>query len=115
MNKYILTLILLCITGDFYAQLKQDPKTARYFSAPATQDINQNEYHQLVWACKDILNSYAQQHAALLAQYPGATRSSAYDPNNQQGKGAVVQYLQRMATPTSMRLLADLQAINFNI
>jgi len=115
MNKSLITLLFLCAVGSLSADLKQDPKTARYYSIPATGDINQSEYHQLVWVCKDILNKYAQQHAQLLVQYPGACRSSSYDPENWAGKNAVTQYLQRIATSTSMRLLSDLVKINFCI
>lgn len=115
MNKSLITLLFLCAVGSLSADLKQDLKTARYYSIPATGDINQSEYHQLVWVCKDILNKYAQQHAQLLAQYPGASRSGAYDPENWAGKNAVTQHLQRIATSTSMRLLSDLEKINFCI
>lgn len=101
-------------TGSLLAELKYNPATCRYYSDPATPNINQNEYHQFVWACKDILRRYAQEHAALLARYPGVMGSSAYDPQNKAGKVAVVEYLQRLATPISIRLLNDLQQINFN-
>lgn len=97
------------------AGLQLNPTTYRYYSVPANPNINQNEYHILVWQCKDILMNHAQSHAALLAQYPGAVRSSAYDPNNIAGKNAVEQYLQRIATPTSVRLLEDLKKKNFVI
>ncbi len=113
MNKCISILIFLCltITANLSAQLKQDPKTFRYYSIPATREINKNEYHQLAWTCKDILKNYIQQKEALFAQYGSGTRLG----DNHEGKAAVTQYLQRIATKTSIRLLEDLQAEDFNI
>lgn len=32
----------------------QDAKTFRYYSVPASAEINQDEYHFLVWDCKDL-------------------------------------------------------------
>lgn len=115
MKKLIIMTLMIVSISPLIAELKRNPTTCRYSSIPATREINQDEYHQLVWACKDILSNYAQQHEALLAQYPDLCRSSSYDPDNNAGKAAVLQYLQRMATPTSLRLLSDLQSINFAI
>jgi hypothetical protein len=112
---FIAILILHSSTAFLNAKLEHNSATGRFYFSPATPEVDQNEYHTLVWACKDILNRYAQQHQAFLAQYPGAMQSSAYDPNNQAGKNAAKEHLQRIATPTSMRLLADLSSINFNI
>jgi hypothetical protein len=115
MKKLSISISILTFVLPLYAELKRDPATYRYCSIPSSQEINQNEYHQLVWTCKDILEHYAQEHAALLAQYPGVYRSGSYDPNNKAGKVTVLQYLERIANPTSMRLLADLKNINFAI
>jgi hypothetical protein len=113
-----LVIMMLTVSGSVFslnAELKRDETTCRYSSIPATSGINQNEYHQLVWSCKDILSNYAQQQRSLLARYPGAYRSSSYDPENKAGQAAVSQYLQRIATITSLRLLSDLKNINFAI
>ncbi len=115
MKKSILTTIFLCAASGLSAQLKQDPKTSRYYSIPNAREINQNDYHQLVWACKDILRNHERQHSAFFAKYPDLRRSSGYNLSLKAGNEAVMQYLQRIATPTSMRLLADLQERNFGI
>ena len=115
MKKLLISISILMLTLPLCAELKQDPTTCRYYSHPSNQEINQNEYHQLVWACKDILKYHAQEHAALLAQYPDMYRSGSYDPENKAGKAAVLEYLQRVASLTSMSLLADLKNINFAI
>lgn len=116
MEKILFFVAFLSLSNIILAKLQKDPVTGRFYSLSSmTEVINQSEYHQLVWTCRDILRSYAREHAALLAAFPGAIRSSNYDPHNIAGKNAVLEYLQRIATPTSLKLLADLKEIDFNI
>lgn len=111
----LLVLAVLFLSTNLFSKLKKDPNTFRYSSTPASNEINQNKYHELVWNCKDILKAYKDKHNRFLAQYPDAINSSAYDPDNLEGKNAVAEYLKRISTPTSIRLLKDLQEIKFNI
>lgn len=99
--------ILLCLLGLTFpfplaSDLKYDLVTCRYSSVPATPDIDQNQYHQLVWQCKDIKNYYDNMSVGGIPVVPASHR-------------AIYQYLQRIATPTAIRLLQDLQKNNFAI
>ena len=114
MNKYMLTLLFLGLIGNVSAKLEFDSNTGRYYSTPVTKEINQNEYHKLVWACKDIQKNCYNQQAALNAKYAGCgngSHNNAYGP--EYVKNMIIDYLNRIATPTSMRLLKDLHEINF--
>ena len=106
--KKIFIILLSFLSLACLAELKQDSTTFRYYSAPQSQGINQDEYHKLVWTCKDII----RQHSAYMAQFAGGGRSS-YGVYGAQQK--ITEYLQRIATPTAVRLLSDLKQKNFNI
>jgi len=106
MKKLLMAISMLSFALPLCGELKRDHATYRYYSLPAAPDINQDEYHILVWQCKDIIT----QHRAATAGSLGASSWKL------RGGGAMVsEYLQRIATPTSLRLLADLQKINFAI
>ncbi|MEX0848611.1 MAG: hypothetical protein WD055_00080 [Candidatus Dependentiae bacterium] len=109
MNNVRLSILASCfILLNLNAELKQNPNTFRYYTVPNAPGINQGEYHQMVWICKNII----KQHYAYMTQFAGGGRSS-YGLNGAQWK--TTEYLQQVATPTSARLLADLKQINFNI
>lgn len=108
-------LTISCIFGvTLYlsAELVREPKTCRYYSIPASPEINQNEYHALVWHCKDIMQRCAVLHMNILEQM-GCHGSHAKMYDQAHARNLVIEYLQRMATPTSMRLLEDLNKNNF--
>jgi len=98
-----------------HAELMQDAKTFRYYSIPATSDINQLLYHALVWDCKDIQKFWAGQQAALKAQFAGNNRGGSYQQiyGPLYVRSQITEYLQRVATPTAIRLLEDLKKNNF--
>ena len=105
----------------------------RYYSIPATAEINQNEYHELAWACKDIekecikyWRSILQAKQDIAAKYAGGGYGSLHKEisNMQKNMSSLVHnlkveqitlYLQRVATLTSMRLLSDLKELDFKI
>lgn len=101
-------IFIVGFTGPLFAELKYNPTTYRYYSLPATPNINQDAYHNLVWQCKDL----KQQHQAMVASSGGSGISSFAIHGAQQ---MIRDHLQRIATPTSIRLLDDLKAINFDL
>ena len=82
-----------------------DPVTHRYYTIPTSPEINQNEYHSLVWQCKDL----KKQHSAMVAQYQAW--NSSFGRSGAQAM--ITEHLQRIATPTSIRLLEDLKKKDF--
>ncbi|HZW60737.1 MAG TPA: hypothetical protein VFF04_00780 [Candidatus Babeliales bacterium] len=110
-------LLFLMFPVYLISEMKQDPKTFRYYSWPMTREINQNEYHIMVWNCKDIISNAAALQASLNARMAGYARNGsylqAYGPLYIKKK--IEEYLQRIATPTSVRLLEDLRMQNFII
>ncbi len=104
----MMVILLLNLTSALNATLHYDKKTCRYTTTPAAQNIDQNLYHKLVWECKDILEYHLQEYIAIMNM--GCNR---LDLSNLVEKAAVEKYLKRLATPTSLRLLADIQALKF--
>ncbi len=98
-----------------FAELMQDAKTFRYYSIPASPEINQLLYHAIVWDCKDIQKFWAEQQAALNTQFAGNNRGGSYQQiyGPLYVKTQITEYLQRIATPTAIRLLEDLKKNNF--
>jgi hypothetical protein len=113
MKKLLMITFVLMTPMYLSAELMKDSKTFRYYTSPATQGINQDEYHALVWQCKDIVKHCAAQQAALNAQFAGQRGSYQQTYGQLYVKNMITEHLQRLATPTSIRLLADLEKKNF--
>lgn len=118
---------LLISASPVSADLMRDSKTFKHYTSPVVQGVNQDEYHLLVWKCKDIQQQCSAQQAIvynqqsqLLAQYGGGRCSLRDQMNAGQANlpnviaVQITAFLQRMATPTSIRLLEDLQKCKFN-
>ncbi len=126
LKKILLSTIVLLLTNQASADLMKDSKTCKYYTSSAAQSINQDEYHQLVWKCKDIQQQcydqqtiiYAQQ-SAILAQYNCGNcslrdqRDAGQKDVNNVVASQIRVFLQRVATTTSIILLADLQKCKF--
>jgi hypothetical protein len=97
MKKILMAFLMMgLMSAVLFAELMQDAKTFRYYSIPASSEINQAEYHYLVWDCKDLQKTGASYRVPVQIQ-----------------NKIITEYLQRIATATSIRLLADLQKKNF--
>ena len=108
--KSILFLTISFLSTEYIlADMRYDGRTCRYSSIPASAEINQNDYHLMVWTCKDIKNRHsAMVHQSLMS---GCNRGSSFSESGAQVM--ITEYLQRIATPTSIRLLEDLRKKNF--
>lgn len=114
MKKLLMISFVLMNVSYLSAELMRDAKTFRYYSSPTTPGINQDEYHALVWQCKDIQKFAAEQQSALnnrMSDQGNGSYRNAYGPLYV--KNMITEYLQRVATPTSIRLLEDLKKNNF--
>lgn len=78
-----------------------------------SKSFSENEYHILLWHCRDILNIYAQENNNVLASYTsgGIMLPAPYGPDII--KESVTEFLQAIDTPTALRLLTNLKATNF--
>ena len=92
----LIPFLMMGIDITLFAELMQDAKTFRYYSIPASSEIDQDLYHYLFWNCKDLKKIGVQYQV----------------PLHMQNK-IITEYLQRIATPTSIRLLEDLQKKDF--
>lgn len=113
MNKvlFAFTILLVRTFVQLSAEMKYNPSTYRYYSIPL-KGINQTEYHDLVWQCKDIMQQSDNEFQAHCAIYAGYGYDS-YMRNYDGGKSKVDQFLQRLTTPTAVRLLNDLKELNY--
>jgi len=102
----LLTSLMILSFIPLFAELKRDPKTKRYYSLPLS-GINQTEYHLLVWKCKDVEDQFLNMRARLA----GGGRSSFTVGGKEM---MITEFLERIATPTSIRLLEDLKKLKFN-
>jgi hypothetical protein len=96
MKKLLMVTFVLMTTIYLSAELMRDPKTFRYYTSPEAKGINQGEYHAMVWQCKDLQKVGAECRVPLHVQ-----------------NKIITEYLQHIATPTSIRLLEDLKKNNF--
>jgi len=108
MKKILICVLLALLAGTANPELVQDPKTFRYYSLPDSPEIDQNLYHILVWNCKDVRSQFIASIIRISGGNGGHGGVWMYGPQR-----AVTTYLQRIASPTSIRLLEDLQKINF--
>ena len=79
-----------------------------------SKSFSENEYHILLWHCRDILNIYAQENNNVLAYYTsgGIMLPAPYGPDIV--KQSVTKFLQAIKSPTAEQLLINLRTINFN-
>jgi hypothetical protein len=79
-----------------------------------SKSFSENEYHILLWHCRDILNRYAQANHNQLAPYTsgGIMLPAPYGPDII--KESVTKFLQAIESPTALSLLTNLRATNFN-
>lgn len=103
--KKLLAVISMFAIQSLFAELHYDKQTYRYHSSPLSPEVNQAEYHQLVWHCLDLV----KQHRIMVERYQAARSGFAAAG----AKPDIVEFLSRLATPTSIRLLQDLEKINF--
>ncbi len=76
--------------------------------------FSENEYHILLWHCRDILNIYAQENNNVLAPYTsgGIMLPAPYGP--EVVKQSITKFLQAIESPTALSLLTSLRTTNFN-
>lgn len=118
-NKLLfLTLIFIshhsiCMTESLTTFLNDKIITAQQTLSHSTS-FSENEYHILLWHCKDILNRYAKENNDWLAPYAsgGVMLPAPYGPKII--KQSVTKFLQAIKTPTAISLLTHLKATNFN-
>ncbi|MFH1644491.1 MAG: hypothetical protein ABIA74_04940 [bacterium] len=86
---------LVFFATPLWADLQQDQKTGRFYSVPFSSDINQNEYNDLMQLC------------CIMCQ--ACLTYSIFKATNAETIQMLSSYLQTIGTPTSKRLIADIQ------
>ena len=97
MKKLLLLVCLIGSASSLLANMRCDVTTGRFFSIPATREINQDEYHSLFIQC-GIIQILAMNSGKLGKKYEEQTTS----------------FLKGIGTPTALRLLADFTLLQPN-
>lgn len=92
MNKFFLILAAIIVTFKLSADIKYDPSLQRFYTIPQSSSINQDEYHALL--IQTTIISIQCWNNGVYGK-----------PLRQQ----ITSYLKTLNTPTSLRVLADLE------
>ena len=95
MKKLLLSLLILAPSASLFADLKQDPKTGKYYTVPASPYINQIEYDHLMSKIERMTKEYLKN------PYSPAT-------NLNDTSLKIFTYLATINTPTAERLMMDI-------
>lgn len=105
MKKHlILIALVLGFSFPLLAEMKKDPVTNKFYSIPASPDINQEEYNELLFRCYWMsdqiimsLQSFKGSNDKMVKQVIAASADS---------------FLRAVRTKTAFRLITDLQKLN---
>ena len=100
MKKRLIVVALgLILSAPLLAKIEKDHVTNKFYSTPATPDINQEEFDDLLFRCWFV--------AGKIMEHPGIKD----DDKKQTIADVTTSFLLEVGTPTAFRLLSDLRAI----
>jgi hypothetical protein len=100
MNIFFMFFLMMLSTSSLFSVMQKDPVTNKFYSVPASPEINQEIYNELLFHCFLISDG--------IIKYSNLTANQKHETIAQLS----TLYLQAIGTPTSVRLISDLTKLN---